>query len=381
MRKDERAAPDHDGPQRTILVTGIEHVIPKQAFQSDELRRRGIRTIYYTPDVTDHTARTQEKIPLEFHTAPANPWRHVARYFSLLRHHRPDHVELYFATKAHIRLAYVVLARAYRIPVVCVCRGNEIFGWVKHRRVRRWIDHVVYRLARLIIYTEYKMDEFMITHRIADAAKLVFFHNRTRVHPDCLVQRDRRLILYLNTFKRQRHPELVVQAAPAVLERFPDAEFYLVGKAGDTFLQPVRPFEQSVERLIAELGLEGRVRALSFTDDPWRYYEQAMVFVLPADMVFCNFALLEAMERAVPPVVADVPGAELVVQDGANGFRVPQHPEAVSRALIRLLSDESLRQRMGLAAREMVRQRFNMEQGAADLAKIYKQRVWNRAVK
>lgn len=77
----------------------------------------------------------------------------------------------------------------------------------------------------------------------------------------------------------------------------------------------------------AQTGIESRCRAqardvlapMEF-GDPMPLMRDARFFVLAADGVFGNNALLEAMTLGVVPIVTQSPGVERVVRDGENGF-------------------------------------------------------------
>lgn len=77
--------------------------------------------------------------------------------------------------------------------------------------------------------------------------------------------------------------------------------------------------------------------------------------MLPADVVFANFALLEAMARGVVPIVTDVPGAHLLVRDGENGFLAPPSADELTSTLRRaLLCDVVTRLQMSASARATI---------------------------
>ncbi|MEO6705248.1 MAG: glycosyltransferase, partial [Ginsengibacter sp.] len=57
-----------------------------------------------------------------------------------------------------------------------------------------------------------------------------------------------------------------------------------------------------------------------YTQVPSDYFKRAKFFVLPAEVVFANNALLEAMSYGVVPLVSNQPGVELIVEHGRNGF-------------------------------------------------------------
>jgi len=72
-------------------------------------------------------------------------------------------------------------------------------------------------------------------------------------------------------------------------------------------------------------------------------------------------AVLEAMGTGAALLVADAPGLRDVVQDGVTGLVAPGEPEALARALERLLRDPDLRARLGGAASKHVRKKLALE--------------------
>jgi glycosyltransferase involved in cell wall biosynthesis len=73
-------------------------------------------------------------------------------------------------------------------------------------------------------------------------------------------------------------------------------------------------------------------------------------------------ALLEAMASGLPSVATSVGGACEVVVDGENGLLVPPRaPAALARALLLLLANAPLRQRLGRRATETVESTFSWD--------------------
>jgi glycosyltransferase involved in cell wall biosynthesis len=80
---------------------------------------------------------------------------------------------------------------------------------------------------------------------------------------------------------------------------------------------------------------------------------EADVFVLPSQQEGLPLSLLEAMASGVGVIVTPVGGIGRVVVDGQNGLLVPPcDVGALSCALVRMVTNESERVRLGMAARE-----------------------------
>lgn len=115
------------------------------------------------------------------------------------------------------------------------------------------------------------------------------------------------------------------------------------------------PHRASLERRAAELGIADRVHfagARPHAELPG-YYAIADVFAIPSTdhETFCISAC-EAMACERPAVGTTVGGIPEVIRDGETGYLVPPgDPSALAARLAALLSDPSLRARMGRAGR------------------------------
>ncbi len=118
------------------------------------------------------------------------------------------------------------------------------------------------------------------------------------------------------------------------------------------------PEREALERQVLQAGLEGKVHFLGFRSDPQTFLLQAGVFVLPSRFEGMPNALLEAMAAGLAVVVTDAsPGPLEVVEAGVSGLVVPSdEPAALANALDRLAAEPQLRERLGAAARETLRQ-------------------------
>ncbi|HEX9341896.1 MAG TPA: glycosyltransferase family 4 protein [Thermoplasmata archaeon] len=112
--------------------------------------------------------------------------------------------------------------------------------------------------------------------------------------------------------------------------------------------------------LARRLALSDVVAFPGFVPDLAPYLGAADVFVLPSLQEGSgSISLLEAMSAGLPPVVSACDGLPEDVQDGVNGLlAAPANPQHVADALESLFRDTTLRFRLGSAARESYRARF-----------------------
>ncbi|MBM3555156.1 MAG: glycosyltransferase family 4 protein [Alphaproteobacteria bacterium] len=97
-------------------------------------------------------------------------------------------------------------------------------------------------------------------------------------------------------------------------------------------------------------------------------YASADLYVWPAVHEAYGMALLEAQAAGLPVIAGRERGVPDVVMDGRTGVLVPpDDPAALAGAVRRLLDDRDLRERLGRAARDFVRNERHLDQAARTL--------------
>ena len=129
---------------------------------------------------------------------------------------------------------------------------------------------------------------------------------------------------------------------------------------------------ESLERISRRLGLADRVRFLGRRTDSPDLLAACDVFVLPSRREGLGVASLEAMAAARPVVASRVGGlAEAVVHERTGLLVPPGDPRALGEALIRLLRDDALRERLGAAGPDRIAEGFAAEQMIEAYEKLY----------
>ena len=150
-----------------------------------------------------------------------------------------------------------------------------------------------------------------------------------------------RRVLFVGRLVERKGLEYLVRAMKIIECPFP-VELDIVG-AG--------PEEPSLRALVDELGLAGRVNlaGLVSNEDLKSYYAACDCFVLPAiidskgDTEGLGVVLIEALSYRKPVVASGVGGIVDVIRHEETGLLVPEKdPEALARALTRMLTDSGL---------------------------------------
>jgi glycosyltransferase involved in cell wall biosynthesis len=159
---------------------------------------------------------------------------------------------------------------------------------------------------------------------------------------------------------------VLLEALPLLWERFPETHVVLAGEG---------PQEQELRGLASALPRPAQVRFVGQLGDMPAALAALDVFVLPSFAEGLPFAVLEAMamERAV--VASDVDGTQEAIEHQRSGLLVPPgDPERLAAALVRLLGDAALRERLGKAARQRVQVAFSQRSMLERTYALYERR-------
>lgn len=155
--------------------------------------------------------------------------------------------------------------------------------------------------------------------------------------------------VWIGALQRGKNVDGFVDGWRIVADRLPQARLVMIGDG------PLRPL---AERLAADLP--GRVELIWELAPPEvaRRLDQATVLVLPSLSEGLGRVILEAFMRGRPVVAAAVGGIPDLVMPERNGLLVPPGDvDALADALVRVLHDRALADRLGRAAAEDAKRR------------------------
>lgn len=146
--------------------------------------------------------------------------------------------------------------------------------------------------------------------------------------------------------------------------------------AGGARVRIIGPTQEGFEHLPGELeqqsrrvGVDDAIELLGFVARPDEVVAAARCYVQPARerTEILPLAILEAMAAGIPVVATDVGGVAAIVRDGETGLLVPpEDPTALATAVLRILCDDALAERLRQGAFAFVRDRSFTPDGLLD---------------
>jgi glycosyltransferase involved in cell wall biosynthesis len=148
---------------------------------------------------------------------------------------------------------------------------------------------------------------------------------------------------------------------------------YIDRRATLTVVDGGAPHRKVTDRLMAKLGLEGRVTftGKASTEELVRHYSESEIAVVPS--VYEGFGLpaAEAMSCGVPVIASD--GGALPEVVGDAGIIVPARDHgAISDAVNGLFANRKLLKKFGEAGIERVTNCFNWEKAVTEIIRVYR---------
>lgn len=252
-----------------------------------------------------------------------------------------------------------------------------------------WLERFTARFTQCIIVLSECDKQKGLSHRIGknDAYRIIpcaidyseFCHTDDTVRQELGIGADESVIGMVSCLKSQKAPQDFIKLARITIDmlkphtqhkgprngtcRQNSLKFILVG---DGILR------NDIQRLIRMHNVKKHVILTGWRRDIPRLLSCFDVFVLTSLWEGLPVTALEAMASSKPVIVTDTGGIAECIKDGYNGFLVAAgHIEEMAQKLICLLNDDTLRKRMGSAAKASLNEKCSIDHMVAVTEKIY----------
>lgn len=249
-----------------------------------------------------------------------------------VRDWRPDVIHAHFAVPtgvlawaAHGATPYVLTAHLGDVPGGVPEQTDKLFKFAGGIAARVWRDAAdctaVSSFVQELAERAYarKVERILNGIDLSDAPKI----------PESIHGRH---LVFVGRFNPQKRPDFLIDALHRV-----KATNWKLTMIGDGPMMP------QVRALIDAHGLTTSITTRGWLEgaEVQAVLREADILCMPSSSEGMPVAAVEALKHGLAIVASDIPGVRDVVEDGANGFRVPLDTDAYARQLDRLLSEDA----------------------------------------
>jgi len=249
-----------------------------------------------------------------------------------------------------------LLAERLHVPFVVTVHGLDVFNacfqpgtYAAERRAK--LSAEVYRRAASVICIS-RAVENILKDGMPQAVSRCVIYNGTdsqMFSPEegATNQHTPRILMVGNLLRFKGH-EVVLRSMAQIALQFPDLQCKIIGEGSD---------RERFAGLARDLGISERVSFLGrqSRESVAQAMRECTIFALPSRFEGLGCVYLEAMSCGKPVIACQGQGIGEIIQHQHNGWLIPADDvQAMSQALLRLLSSPDLRDRIGANARQTI---------------------------
>ena len=269
------------------------------------------------------------------------------------------------------KVVVFMLSSVIRAVIALICTSYKVIGSVRSNpyddysdpKSRALLLSCVRRTEKIVCQTDYQIEFFprslrdrcvVISNPIFPefALKARYLSNKDLESSDGegyggAGDGRKKIVATGRLFDYKNHKLLIDAFAPIEAE-YPDTDLVIYGEG---------PYREELEKEINRLGLH-RVFLPGDSKTVAEDIADAYIYVLPSDTEGLPNALMEAMALGLPVISTDCPcgGPKSLIRDGENGLLTPVGDiDRMKEAIVRLLTDEDLRVKIGSNAKEILK--------------------------
>jgi glycosyltransferase involved in cell wall biosynthesis len=353
-------------------------VVAKTTYLYQYAKSQGTKITYFTSDSAGFSHSVDNEVIEKLKLSNFLNWLKIL-FFLLFK--RPDHVELYFSRIYFETFPTVIFCLLLRIPLSLVSRGKDLRDHKEHKFIRQILTKFICRRCSLILPKEDSHVQILKTFKLSQKTEVHQIHNGVPVHEfnENKFGIEGKTFLFLNAFRELRNLDMLIKAFSKLKDDYSEVHLFLVGSSLETnFLPQEKNHELMLLELISDLGLQNEITIHPFSSDPWTNIKDILAFVLPADQVWLNNALLEAMSYSIPPIIIEAPRAQDIIFSGRTGVISSRDINSLYLAMKSFIEEPQLAKSMGINARKKVQESFSAEKVSKEIFELYEKYLWRR---
>jgi len=176
----------------------------------------------------------------------------------------------------------------------------------------------------------------------------------------------------IGRLSREKIPNLLVEAAPYVLKRFPETRFVLAGSG---------PEKENLEGLARQRGVRDKFEFLGPIHQVALTLNGFDLFIFTSKFEGLPWTILEAQAVGVPILASAVGGVAEIIKDGLNGILLHTNDSnELANKISWLLENRDSAIAMGHAGREIIEKKFTVQREVREIQNLYEEMIDKRII-
>lgn len=175
-----------------------------------------------------------------------------------------------------------------------------------------------------------------------------------------------KLVFFVGRLVYEKGVQTVIEAMTLIINKVPNVTFVVAGSG---------PHMNQLKSLVTAFNLEDKVKFTGHIDTDMlsAFYKSADLTVVPSLYEPFGMVVLESMAMGTPTIVADTGGLSEIVVHEETGLKFePGNPESLAAAMLRILTDKDLAQRLTSDAKAYLGDRYNWDRIANTTLGVYR---------
>ncbi len=172
--------------------------------------------------------------------------------------------------------------------------------------------------------------------------------------------------LIISAIQRLNFPKdvsTILRAFKKVIESFENVILLIVGNG---------PLMSKLQKEAKDSGIEKKVLFLGERFDIANILSVSDIVILSSAYEALGLSLVEAIAAKKPVIGTNVEGIKEIIENGKNGFLIEfGNKKEMAGAILTLLNDSKLRQKMGEFGFELIKEKFSLEQMLKNYQNLY----------
>ncbi len=167
---------------------------------------------------------------------------------------------------------------------------------------------------------------------------------------------------------------VLIDAAPAVMARYPDMKFVIVGESP----AGAESYADSLKEQVMRLGLSGKVLFSGYRSDIPSVMQAADIVVHASTSPEpFGRVVIEGMVMRTPVIATNIGAPPEIIRSGETGFLVPpSDPTALAQTMLHILDHPTLAAEVGENAYREVLKKYSIQRHAALIESVFEELFW-----